>query len=39
MSLRREATPTLVAADALIGDDLLAALGPALGTLERSFDA
>ena len=39
MSLRPEATPTLVAADALIDDALLRALEPAIAALDRLFDA
>ena len=39
MSLRREATPTLIAADALIDAALLRALEPSIAALERLFDA
>jgi hypothetical protein len=39
MNLRPEATPTLVAADALIDDVLLRALEPSIAALERLFDA
>jgi hypothetical protein len=39
MSLRREATPTVVAIDALIDDVLLRTLEPTIAALDRLFDA
>ena len=39
MTLRPEATPTLVSADALIDDALLRALEPTITALERLFEA